>query len=95
MRNAIDCDSNNATASGVADALCSDVREHSEKYATWHVLHILLLNINGTQRKTDELSCLLHDNNVHVACLQETKINPNLNLNKLCSYSRKISRCQN
>ncbi|GFY77697.1 hypothetical protein TNIN_296631 [Trichonephila inaurata madagascariensis] len=36
--------------------------------------------MNGTQMKIDELSCLLHDNNVHVACLQETKLNLNLNL---------------
>ncbi|GFW81567.1 hypothetical protein TNCV_2882441 [Trichonephila clavipes] len=79
MTRAVYCDINNATASGVPDALCSDVREHSEKYAT-RILNILQLNINGTQRKIDELSCLLHDNNVHVACLQETKLNPNLNL---------------
>ncbi|GFY68130.1 hypothetical protein TNIN_350281 [Trichonephila inaurata madagascariensis] len=78
MTSAIYCDINNATASGVADALCSDVWKHSEKCAT-RTLKILQLNINGTQRKIDELSCPLHDNNVHFACLQATKLNPNLN----------------
>ncbi|GFS98443.1 RNase H domain-containing protein [Trichonephila clavipes] len=45
-----------------------------------------MLNINRTQRKIEELFCLLHDNNVHVACLQETKLNPNLNL-KIKGYT--------
>ncbi|GFS97503.1 RNase H domain-containing protein [Trichonephila clavipes] len=38
------------------------------------------------QRKIDELFCLFHDNYVHVACLQETKLNPNLNL-KIKGYT--------
>ncbi|GFV49428.1 hypothetical protein TNCV_1635021 [Trichonephila clavipes] len=38
------------------------------------------------QREIDELCCLLHDKNVHVACLQETKLNPNLNL-KIKGYA--------
>ncbi|GFT70829.1 hypothetical protein TNCV_4163191 [Trichonephila clavipes] len=79
MTSTIYFDINNATTSRVADTLCSDVREHSEKYAT-RTLNILQLNSNGTQRKIDELSCHLHDNNVHIACLQETKLNPNLNI---------------
>ncbi|GFU05474.1 hypothetical protein TNCV_3291161 [Trichonephila clavipes] len=44
------------------------------------------LDINGEQKKIDELFCLLHYNNVHVACLQETKLNPNLNL-KIKGYT--------
>lgn len=38
------------------------------------------LNINGTQRKVSELTQILKKNNVHIACLQETKLNPNLKL---------------
>ncbi|GFY11415.1 uncharacterized protein TNCV_3182571 [Trichonephila clavipes] len=58
---------NHATMSRVANALCSDVREHSEKYAT-STLNILQLNINLTQRKIDELSCLLHYNRFTRKC---------------------------
>ncbi|KAF8791637.1 hypothetical protein HNY73_006478 [Argiope bruennichi] len=32
------------------------------------------------QRKTEELSDILHQNNIHMACQQETKLNPNLTL---------------
>ncbi|GFY70404.1 hypothetical protein TNIN_258091 [Trichonephila inaurata madagascariensis] len=85
MTIAIYCDINNATVSVVADALCSHIREHLEKYAT-RTLNILQLNINGTQREIDELYCLLHDNDAHAACLRETKLNPNLNL-KIKGYT--------
>ncbi|GFY63448.1 hypothetical protein TNIN_437481 [Trichonephila inaurata madagascariensis] len=68
-----------ATASRAADAPCSAVRGHADKCAT-RTLNILQLNINGTQKKLDELSCILHENNIHIACLQETKLNQNLKL---------------
>ncbi|GFT26509.1 hypothetical protein TNCV_3603591 [Trichonephila clavipes] len=41
-------------------------------------LNILQLNINDTQRKIEELTEILNVNKVHIACLQETKLNPNL-----------------
>ncbi|GIY04786.1 uncharacterized protein CDAR_248481 [Caerostris darwini] len=41
-------------------------------------INFLQLNINGTQRKVAELSDILHTNNIHVACLQETKLNHKL-----------------
>ncbi|GFX40411.1 hypothetical protein TNCV_4320441 [Trichonephila clavipes] len=38
------------------------------------------LNINGTQRKIEELTEILNVNKIYIACLQETKLNPNLKL---------------
>ncbi|GFX57752.1 reverse transcriptase domain-containing protein [Trichonephila clavipes] len=79
MNSAILSDSDNVTAFGVADAPRVEVRAHGEKYAT-RTLNILQLNINGTQRKIEELTEILNVNKVHIACLQETKLNPNLKL---------------
>ncbi|GFS88498.1 RNA-directed DNA polymerase from mobile element jockey [Trichonephila clavipes] len=79
MNSAILSDSDNVTAFGVADAPRVEVRAHGEKYAT-RTLNILQLNINGTQRKIDELTEILNVNKVHIACLQETKLNSNLKL---------------
>ncbi|GFT01521.1 hypothetical protein TNCV_270241 [Trichonephila clavipes] len=76
---AILSDTDNVTAFGVADAPRVEVRTHGEKYAT-RTLNILQLNINGTQRKIEELTEILNVNKVHIACLQETKLNPNLKL---------------
>ncbi|GFW24066.1 uncharacterized protein TNCV_4951101 [Trichonephila clavipes] len=64
----------------VADAPRVEVRAHGEKYAT-RTLNILQLNINGTQRKIEELTEILNVNKVHIARLQETKLNSNLKLN--------------
>ncbi|GFV92990.1 RNA-directed DNA polymerase from mobile element jockey [Trichonephila clavipes] len=62
------------------DAPRVEVRAHGEKYAT-RTLNILQLNINGTQRKIEELTDeILNVNKVHIACLQETKLNSNLKL---------------
>lgn len=82
---AISVSSVNATAYGAADASCSAVRGHVEKSAT-RTVNILQLNINGTQKKLPELSSILYSQNVHVACLQETKLNPKLNL-KIKGYT--------
>ncbi|GFY01301.1 reverse transcriptase domain-containing protein [Trichonephila clavipes] len=79
MNSAILSDSDNVNAFGVADALRVEVRAHGEKYAT-RTLNILQLNINGTQRKIEELTEILNVNKVHITCLQETKLNPNLKL---------------
>ncbi|GFV73581.1 RNA-directed DNA polymerase from mobile element jockey [Trichonephila clavipes] len=79
MNSAILSDSDNVTAFGVADAPRVEVRAHGEKYAT-RTLNILQLNINGTQRKIEELTEILNVNKVHIACLQETKLNSNLKL---------------
>ncbi|GFT09085.1 reverse transcriptase domain-containing protein [Trichonephila clavipes] len=79
MNSAILSDSDNVTAFGVADAPRVEVRAHGEKYAT-RILNILQLNINGTQRKIEELTEILNVNKVHIACVQETKLNPNLKL---------------
>ncbi|GFS60771.1 RNA-directed DNA polymerase from mobile element jockey [Trichonephila clavipes] len=79
MNSAILSDTDNVTAFGVADAPRVEVREHGEKYAT-RTLNILQLNINGTQRKIEELTEILNVNKVHIACLQATKLNPNLKL---------------
>ncbi|UYV81492.1 K02A2.6-like, partial [Cordylochernes scorpioides] len=70
-----------ATASGVTAASGAAARAPDEKSTTRTQLNLLQLNINGTQRKTEELTCLLRDNNVHIACLQETKLNQNLRFN--------------
>ncbi|GFW86433.1 hypothetical protein TNCV_4332171 [Trichonephila clavipes] len=80
INSAILSDTDNVTAFGVADTPLVEVRAHGEKYAT-RTLNILQLNINGTQRKTEELTEILNVNKVHIACLQETKLNPNLKLN--------------
>ncbi|GFV17623.1 reverse transcriptase domain-containing protein [Trichonephila clavipes] len=79
MNSAILSDSDNVTAFGVTDAPRVEVRAHGEKYAM-RTLNILQLNINGTQRKIEELTEILNVNKVHIACLQETKLNPNLKL---------------
>ncbi|GFW57346.1 reverse transcriptase domain-containing protein [Trichonephila clavipes] len=79
MNSAILSDSDNVTAFGIADAPRVEVRAHGEKYAT-RTLNILQLNINGTQRKIEELTEILNVNKVHIACLQETKLNSNLKL---------------
>ncbi|GFW00919.1 reverse transcriptase domain-containing protein [Trichonephila clavipes] len=79
MNSAILSDSDNVTAFGVADAPRVEVRTHGEKYTT-RTLNILQLNINGTQRKIEKLTEILNLNKVHIACLQETKLNPNLKL---------------
>ncbi|GFY34428.1 reverse transcriptase domain-containing protein [Trichonephila clavipes] len=49
------------------------------QYST-RTLNILQLNINGTQKKIEELTEILNVNKVHIACLQETKLKPNLKL---------------
>ncbi|GFX78463.1 reverse transcriptase domain-containing protein [Trichonephila clavipes] len=79
MNSAILSDTDNVTASRVADVSRIEVRAHGEKYAT-RTLNILQLNINGTQRKIEELTEILNVNKVHIACVQETKLNPNLKL---------------
>ncbi|GFW48630.1 reverse transcriptase domain-containing protein [Trichonephila clavipes] len=79
MNSAILSDTDNVTAFGVADTPRVEVRAHGEKYAT-RTLNILQLNTNGTQRKIEELTEILNVNKVHIACLQETKPNPNLKL---------------
>ncbi|GFX51202.1 reverse transcriptase domain-containing protein [Trichonephila clavipes] len=79
MNSAILSDTDNVTAFGVADASRVEVRAHDEKYAT-RTLNILQLNINGAQRKIEELTAILNVNKVHIVCLQETKLNPNLKL---------------
>ncbi|GFS52155.1 reverse transcriptase domain-containing protein [Trichonephila clavipes] len=79
MNSAILSDTDNVTAFGVADAPRVEVWAHGEKYTT-RTLNILQLNINGTQRKIEELTEILNVNKVHIACLQETKLNPNLKL---------------
>ncbi|GFW33684.1 hypothetical protein TNCV_2212161 [Trichonephila clavipes] len=61
---AILSDSDNVTAFGVADAPRVEVRAHGEKYAT-RTLNILQLNINGTQRKIEELTEILNVNKVY------------------------------
>ena len=38
---------------------------------------ILQINVNGIQTSRRELSAFLHENNVKVACVQETKLRPN------------------
>ncbi|KAF8792183.1 hypothetical protein HNY73_003816 [Argiope bruennichi] len=70
---------------GEADASCSVVRGHVEKSAT-RTVNILQLNINDTLKKLAELASILYSQNVHVACLQETKLNPRLNL-KIKGYT--------
>ncbi|GFW78049.1 reverse transcriptase domain-containing protein [Trichonephila clavipes] len=79
MNSAILSDTNNVTAFGVADAPRVEVQAHGEKHAT-RTLNIFQLNINGTQKKIEELTEILNVNKVHIACLQETKLNPNLKL---------------
>ncbi|GFT43561.1 hypothetical protein TNCV_3133031 [Trichonephila clavipes] len=79
MNSAILSGTDNVTAFWVADAPKVEVRAHGDKYAT-RTLNILQLNINGTQRKTEELTEILNVNKIHIACLQETKLNPNLKL---------------
>ncbi|GFT70775.1 reverse transcriptase domain-containing protein [Trichonephila clavipes] len=76
INSAILSDSDNVTAFGVADAPRVEVWAHGEKYAT----RTLNLNINGTQRKIEELTVILNVNKVHIACLQVVKHNPNLKL---------------
>ncbi|UYV68143.1 K02A2.6-like [Cordylochernes scorpioides] len=71
----------NATASRVIAASGAAARAPDEKSTTRTHLNLLQLNINGTQRKTEELTCLLRDKNVHIACFQETKLNQNLRFN--------------
>ncbi|GFX68338.1 hypothetical protein TNCV_2817121 [Trichonephila clavipes] len=71
--------SSHVIASGAEDVPCSAFRYHVDKFVTWTV-NFLQLNINGTRKKTDELSSILHTHNIHVACLQETKLNSKLNL---------------
>ena len=39
-------------------------------------LRILQLNINGLRKKKNELAILLKENNVHIAMIQETKMDP-------------------
>ncbi|GFX78670.1 hypothetical protein TNCV_31101 [Trichonephila clavipes] len=56
------------------------VRGSVGKYAT-RTVNFLQLNINGTQKKCAELSDILNENNIHVACLQETRLNSKLHFN--------------
>ncbi|GIY51512.1 reverse transcriptase domain-containing protein [Caerostris darwini] len=68
-----------------SDATRPAVRGHVGKYAT-RTINFLQLNINGTQRKVAELSGILHTNNIHVACLQGTKLNHKLSF-KIKGYT--------
>ncbi|GFV00205.1 reverse transcriptase domain-containing protein [Trichonephila clavipes] len=68
MNGAILSDSDNVTAFGVADASRVEVRAHGEKYAT-RTLNILQLNINGTQRKIEELTEILNANKQEVTII--------------------------
>ncbi|GFX01385.1 hypothetical protein TNCV_4736261 [Trichonephila clavipes] len=70
----------NATASGVTDTTKPAVRGSIGKYAT-RTVNFLQLNINGTEKKCAELSDILNENNIHVACLQETRLNSKLHFN--------------
>ncbi|GFY69750.1 reverse transcriptase domain-containing protein [Trichonephila inaurata madagascariensis] len=65
----------NATASGSADAPCPEVRGHADKCAM-RTLNILQLIINGTQKKLNELSCILHENNIPIvpSCKKQSSI---------------------
>ncbi|GFY62283.1 hypothetical protein TNIN_182891 [Trichonephila inaurata madagascariensis] len=70
-----------ATIYQVAEVLGSNyVWEHYEKGAT-RTLNILQLNINGTQRKRDELQDILMKHDIQTACLQKTELNENLQFN--------------
>ncbi|GFY07778.1 hypothetical protein TNCV_4133751 [Trichonephila clavipes] len=80
MDSAILIPSLNATASGVTDATKPAVRGSVGKYAT-RTVNSLQLNINGTQKKCAELSDILNENNIHVARLQETRLNSKLHFN--------------
>ncbi|GFT30229.1 reverse transcriptase domain-containing protein [Trichonephila clavipes] len=80
MDSAILIPSLNATASGVTDATKPAVWGSVGKYAT-RTVNFLQLNINGTQKKWAELSDILNENNIHVACLQETWLNSKLHFN--------------
>ncbi|GFV12552.1 reverse transcriptase domain-containing protein [Trichonephila clavipes] len=79
MNSAILSDRDDVTAFGVAYAPRVEVRALGKKYAT-RTLNILQLNINGTQRKIEELTEILNVNKIHITCLQETRLNPNLKL---------------
>ncbi|GIY51510.1 hypothetical protein CDAR_430941 [Caerostris darwini] len=68
-----------------SDATRPAVRGHVGKYAT-RTINFLQLNINGTQKKVAELSGILHTNNIHVACLQGTKLNHKLSF-KIKGYT--------
>ncbi|GFX78146.1 RNA-directed DNA polymerase from mobile element jockey [Trichonephila clavipes] len=80
MDNAILIPSLNATASRVTNATKPVVRGSIGKYAT-RTVNFLQLNIIGTQKKCAELSDILNENNIHVACLQETRLNSKLHFN--------------
>ncbi|GFX93621.1 reverse transcriptase domain-containing protein [Trichonephila clavipes] len=80
MDNAILIPGLNATASGVTDATKHAVRGFVGKYAT-RTVNFLQLNINGTQKKCAELSDILNENNIHVACFQGTRLNSKLHFN--------------
>lgn len=70
-------ESGHATASGAADASCSAVRDHVVKSVV-RTVNFLQLNINGNRKKIEELSSILQTHDIHIPCLQETKLNPNL-----------------
>ncbi|GFW28629.1 reverse transcriptase domain-containing protein [Trichonephila clavipes] len=61
MNCAILSDTDNVTTFGVADSPRVEVRAHDKKYAT-RTLNILQLNINGTQRKLEELTEIFNVN---------------------------------
>ena len=52
-----------------------------------HSLNILQLNINGLQKKTTELSLFLKEHNIHIAALQETKMDPARKLPTIPNYT--------
>ena len=57
---------------------CKNVNSKTQKEAKEEIgsLNILQLNINGLRNKTSELGCILRENNIKIAAIQETKLKP-------------------
>ncbi|GFW28138.1 hypothetical protein TNCV_2818161 [Trichonephila clavipes] len=86
MDSAIFGTSDTATAYRVADTSEADAARASGEKSATRTHNILQLKINCTQKELDGQSDIIHQNNIHVACLQETTLNLYLNM-KIKDYS--------
>ena len=65
-----------------------------DKYAKRSNINILQVNMAGLQNKTTELKKVLHDNNIHIALLQET-ILPDKEISLPKDYTSYKCECHN
>jgi len=69
--------------------VCEKIDKHRQKILP----NTLVTNIRGIGQKLDELFCVIHNNNVHIACITETWLNDNTTSDSLHMGGYSFYRC--